>query len=147
MVMPDLINITNGKSPLPTFSGNEMNNRLSKLRQTLINSGVDAALFTSYHNINYYSDFLYCQFARPYGLVVDDSNQTTITANIDGGQPGRRTYGGNLIYTDWKQDNWFRAVKKLGAGGYREHDILVVTEDGNRNITGFPYGPEHNIIN
>ncbi len=34
-----------------------------------------------------------------------------------------------------------------GAGGYREHDILVVTEDGNRNITGFPYGPDHNIIN
>ncbi len=33
-----------------------------------------------------------------------------------------------------------------GAGGYREHDILVVTEDGNRNITGFPYGPAHNII-
>ena len=34
-----------------------------------------------------------------------------------------------------------------GAGGYREHDILVVTEEGNRNITGFPYVPEHNIIN
>ena len=33
-----------------------------------------------------------------------------------------------------------------GAGGYREHDILVVTEDGNTNITGFPYGPEHNIV-
>ena len=33
-----------------------------------------------------------------------------------------------------------------GAGGYREHDILVITEDGNRDITGFPYGPEHNII-
>ncbi|MCB1473103.1 MAG: M24 family metallopeptidase [Rhodobiaceae bacterium] len=33
-----------------------------------------------------------------------------------------------------------------GAGGYREHDILVVTEDGARNITGFPYGPERNII-
>ena len=29
---------------------------------------------------------------------------------------------------------------------YAEHDILVITEDGNRNITGFPYGPEHNII-
>ena len=25
-----------------------------------------------------------------------------------------------------------------GAGGYREHDILVITEDGNKNITGFP---------
>jgi creatinase len=33
-----------------------------------------------------------------------------------------------------------------GAGGYREHDILVVTETGNENITKFPYGPEHNII-
>ena len=35
---------------------------------------------------------------------------------------------------------------KPGAGGYREHDILVVTEQGNRNITGFPYGAKHNII-
>jgi len=33
-----------------------------------------------------------------------------------------------------------------GAGGYREHDILVITPEGNRNITGFPYGPDHNII-
>ena len=33
-----------------------------------------------------------------------------------------------------------------GAGGYREHDILVITEEGNRNITGFPYGPEHLIV-
>ncbi len=33
-----------------------------------------------------------------------------------------------------------------GAGGYREHDILVVTEDGADNITAFPFGPEHNII-
>ena len=33
-----------------------------------------------------------------------------------------------------------------GAGGYREHDILVMTEDGAENITGFPFGPEHNIV-
>jgi creatinase len=33
-----------------------------------------------------------------------------------------------------------------GAGGYREHDILVITADGNENITGFPYGPKHNIV-
>ena len=33
-----------------------------------------------------------------------------------------------------------------GAGGYREHDILVIGEDGAENITKFPYGPEHNII-
>ncbi len=33
-----------------------------------------------------------------------------------------------------------------GAGGYREHDILLVTEDGGENFTGFPYGPDENII-
>ena len=33
-----------------------------------------------------------------------------------------------------------------GAGGYREHDILIVGDDGSENITGFAYGPEANII-
>ena len=33
-----------------------------------------------------------------------------------------------------------------GAGGYREHDILVINEKGAENITKFPYGPEKNII-
>ncbi|MEL7177869.1 MAG: M24 family metallopeptidase, partial [Pseudomonadota bacterium] len=32
------------------------------------------------------------------------------------------------------------------AGGYREHDILVITEDGNENITGYPYGPDFNVV-
>jgi creatinase len=33
-----------------------------------------------------------------------------------------------------------------GSGGYREHDILVITEDGNDNITGYPYGPDFNVV-
>jgi creatinase len=33
-----------------------------------------------------------------------------------------------------------------GPGGYREHDILVVTESGAENITKFPFGPEHNVV-
>ncbi len=33
-----------------------------------------------------------------------------------------------------------------GAGGYREHDILVLGREDAENITGFDYGPEHNII-
>ena len=33
-----------------------------------------------------------------------------------------------------------------GAGGYREHDILIITESGNENITGFPYGPDQNVV-
>ena len=35
---------------------------------------------------------------------------------------------------------------KPGAGGYREHDILVIKENGAENITKFPFGPEHNIV-
>ncbi len=33
-----------------------------------------------------------------------------------------------------------------GAGGYREHDIVVIGPHGPRNVTGFPYGPAHNIV-
>lgn len=33
-----------------------------------------------------------------------------------------------------------------GAGGYREHDIVVIGKDGPENITGFGYGPAHNIV-
>ncbi len=37
-------------------------------------------------------------------------------------------------------------VDEPGAGGYREHDVLIITEDGNQNITGFPFGPQSNVI-
>ena len=33
-----------------------------------------------------------------------------------------------------------------GAGGYREHDILVITEAGAENLTGYPYGPAFNVV-
>ena len=33
-----------------------------------------------------------------------------------------------------------------GAGGYREHDILIVTEQGAENITQFPFGPGQMIV-
>ena len=66
-------------------------------------NNIDAAVFTSYHNINYYADFLYCQFGRRYGLLVDHDRFTLISAGIDGGQPWRRTFGGrNITYTDWQ---------------------------------------------
>ena len=29
---------------------------------------------------------------------------------------------------------------------HREHDILIVTETEAEDITGFPFGPEHNVI-
>ena len=33
-----------------------------------------------------------------------------------------------------------------GAGGYREHDILIIGKASAENITKFPFGPEYNII-
>ena len=38
-------------------------------------------------------------------------------------------------------------VGESGAGAYREHDMLVIKEDGTtENITAFPFGPEHNVV-
>lgn len=33
-----------------------------------------------------------------------------------------------------------------GAGGYREHDILVITKEGAEDITAYPYGPAFNVV-
>ncbi len=33
-----------------------------------------------------------------------------------------------------------------GAGGYCEREVLIITDEGNENNTGYPYGPEFNIV-
>ena len=37
-------------------------------------------------------------------MVTQDS-ATTVSANIDAGMPWRRTFGDNVVYTDWRRDN------------------------------------------
>jgi creatinase len=111
--LPDTKEIPNGEKVIGTFSEKEMQSRLDSLRTVMSNNEIDSVLFTSIHNINYYSDFLYCSFGRPYGLVVTAEKATTISANIDAGQPYRRTYGENLVYTDWERDNYTKAVIEL----------------------------------
>ena len=127
--LPDLKQIPNGEKVRGTFSDAEMQGRLARLRAVMAEQGIDAALFTSIHNVNYYSDFLYCSFGRPYGLVVTQEASTSISANIDAGQPWRRTFGENVVYTDWRRDNYVRAVQSLVSAGGRlgvEHDHLNV---------------------
>ena len=34
-----------------------------------------------------------------------------------------------------------------GEGGYREHNIHIITENGSEDINTFPFGPEHLIVN
>nr|WP_298379826.1 M24 family metallopeptidase [uncultured Halomonas sp.] len=130
MQLPSLIEIPNGEKVTPTFSDGEMKSRLDKLRKYMADQQIDAAVFTSYHNINYFSDFVYCKFGRDYGLVVTQDSFTTVTANIDGGQPYRRNrLGDNIVYTDWQKDNFFKAIKQLCGNSKRvgvEYDHLTL---------------------
>jgi len=74
---------------------------------------IEATVFTSIHNIAYFSNYVYCSMGRPYALVVTQDSQTSVSALVDGGQPWRRTYGDNIIYTDWKKDNYIHAIKEI----------------------------------
>ena len=130
MKMEDLRKITNGERVRPTFSEAEYARRRDALRGAMAALGADSVLLTSIHNINYHADFLYCSFGRPYGLAVAGDDFTTISANIDGGQPWRRSVGcDNLVYTDWRRDNFIRAVQRLipdrGVVGVETDHITV----------------------
>ncbi len=89
MNLPDLIRLRNGEKVKNSFSLGEYAARVAKLRRHMSEQTIDAVLFTSYHNINYYSDFLFCSFGRFYGLAVTHDKTTVIAANIDGAQPWR----------------------------------------------------------
>lgn len=106
----------NGDKDYSPFSDTEMKRRQHDIRKWMADNDVDAALFTSLHSINYYSGWLYCSFGRKYGMVVTQGNATTISAGIDGGQPWRRSFGSNVTYSDWRRDNFYRAVRQLTAG-------------------------------
>ena len=113
MKRSDFFQFTNGsKVPLP-FSDKEYENRLKGLRKIITEKNLDAIILTSLQNVAYYSGFLYCSFGRPYACVVTDKSNIVVSANIDAGQPGRRCYGENLIYTDWERDNYFKAIITL----------------------------------
>lgn len=126
---PDFYKLHNGDSVALPFSSEEYDARLAGLRQIMTDLGLDACVFTSMHNIAYYSGFLYCSFGRPYGLVVTRETSVTISAGIDAGQPWRRCHGDNITYTDWTRDNYWRAVCHVtGTGkviGFEEDHISL----------------------
>ena len=134
MKKSDFFQFTNGsKIPLP-FSDKEYENRLKGLRKIIAENNLDAVILTSMQNIAYYSGFLYCSFGRPFGLVVTAKCSTVVSANIDAGQPRRRCYGENLIYTDWQRDNYFKAVISLVGKVKRigiENDHLTIERHQN----------------
>ena len=103
----------NGEKVKPTFSAAEMQRRQDGLKGILADLKLDACVLTSYHNICYFSDFLFCYFGRRYAFVMTHDKATTVSAGIDAGQPWRRTFGDNVTYTDWRRDNYFHALQEL----------------------------------
>lgn len=130
---PDYYRFHNGEKATLPFSVDEYDSRLEELRERMETAGATAAVFTSMHNIAYYSGFLYCAFGRPYGLVVTETDCVTISAGIDAGQPWRRCHGDNITYTDWQRDNYWRAIKSVtgtgGIVGYEGDHLTLVQRD------------------
>jgi creatinase len=109
---PDYFSRYDGEKILP-FSQAEYKRRLTALRLIMAEHDVKAAVLTSMHNVAYYSGFLYCAFGRPYACVVTENACTVVSANIDASQPWRRSISENIIYTDWRRDNFWRVIAEL----------------------------------
>ncbi|MFU8881780.1 MAG: aminopeptidase P family protein [Rhodobacterales bacterium] len=112
MDRPAFYRFHQGARVLP-FDAAEYDTRLAGLRRRMAEADVEACVFTSMHNIAYYSGFLYCAFGRPYALVVTPSDSVTISAGIDAAQPWRRCHGDNITYTDWARHNYWRAIASV----------------------------------
>jgi len=136
MKRPNFFQLTNGSNANLPFTDKEYENRLKGLRKIMSEKNLDAIVLTSMQNVAYYSGFLYCSFGRPYSCIVTQERNVVVSANIDAGQPNRRCYGENLIYTDWERDNYLKAivslvkrVKKVGI----EKDHLTMERYQNLN--------------
>ena len=113
MERPDFFTLKNGEKAKLPFSNEEYNKRLIKLRSIMDKDNLDMIILTSMHNIAYYSGFIYCSFGRPYGCIINKKKIVTISANIDASQPWRRSHCENIIYTDWKKDNFLKAITSI----------------------------------
>ena len=113
MQRPDFFTLKNGKKVKLPFSKNEYDNRVLNIRDIMDKNNLDMIILTSMHNIAYFTGFIYCSFGRPYGCIITQKKIITISANIDASQPWRRSHCDNIIYTDWKRDNFLKAIVSI----------------------------------
>ena len=125
MNRPDFFTLKNGNKVKLPFSNREYDERVNKLRSVMNKNNLDLVILTSMHNIAYYTGFIYCSFGRPYGCVVTNEKIITISANIDASQPWRRSHCENIIYTDWKRDNFFKAITSIIANNNQLKNIGI----------------------
>ena len=113
MERPDFFTLKNGDKVKLPFTEKEYQRRLDNLRNVMNNNNLDMIILTSMHNIAYYTGFIYCSFGRSYGCVITKNKISTISANIDASQPWRRSHSDSVIYTDWKRDNYLKAIVSI----------------------------------
>ena len=107
----------NGPKVVPTFSAAEMQRRLDAIRGA---HGEGRRRRRALHLLPQHQLLL----RLPLLLLRPPlrprrhprRRRPSISAGIDGGQPARRTFGGNVTYTDWQKDNYFHAVRQLTGG-------------------------------
>ena len=150
MDRPDFFTLKNGEKTKLPFSSGEYKQRLSNLRSVMDESNLDMIILTSMHNIAYYTGFIYCSFGRPYGCVITKKKIFTISANIDASQPWRRSHCENIIYTDWKRDNFFKAIESIVKGDKSPKNIGLeydhITIDIREKITSiFTFSVFHDV--
>ena len=127
--MLHLYRFANGERRKGPFSPAEMDRRLDALRAHMAAEGIEAAILTSYHSVCYLSGWLYCRFGRAYAHVLTHGSATAVGAGIDAGQPWRRAHGDAITYSDWRRDNFERALRHLVGGARRigiEHDHVTL---------------------
>ncbi len=110
MERPNFFELKNGSKVKLPFSDKEYKDRINQIRTLMSKNNLDMVILTSMHNIAYYTGFIYCSFGRPYGCLITEKKITTLSANIDASQPWRRSICDNIIYTDWKRDNFLKAI-------------------------------------
>ena len=110
MERPDFFSMKNGEKVKLPFSKKEYDNRVLRIREIMDQLNLDMIILTSMHNVAYYTGFIYCSFGRPYACVITKNKISTISANIDASQPWRRSHCDNVIYTDWRRDNFLKAI-------------------------------------
>ena len=125
MERPDFFELKNGKKVKLPFTQKEYNNRIRKIREVMFAKNIDMVILTSMHNIAYYTGFIYCSFGRPYGCVITEKKIVTISANIDASQPWRRSHCENIIYTDWKRDNFIKSILSIAGSKIMPKNIAV----------------------
>ena len=60
---------------------------------------------------------------------MTQNDSTTVSANIDAGMPWRRSYGDNIVYTDWRRDNYCTPCSRSSAPGGVSAGRLGVEDD------------------